>query len=554
MSRSREKPRPEWGTIGRAPRPRLLRRPALGGRAEPGPPLRRRLRHRGDHHRHLLPPELSGAAPRSARNIRFHAVAAAAQAAGFRACKRCRPDATPGSPEWDVRADLVGPGHAAHRRRRGRPRGRAGSRAAARATAAAQVERHAARRARRRAARRWPGRSARRPPGCSSRPPRCRSPTSPSPPGSAASGSSTTPCGRSSPRPPARLRARRCPARAPTPAAGHRSSLRLPFRAAALPRQPLRASRRHGRARGGGVARRRATAARCGCRTGPASSRCRPDAATSAPAAPRPTCATSPAPSPAAAGCSTSTPTRWRSTPRSRADPLLAPLVAAAPGSAGAADRRRARAGTARRPRPAGQHRRGPHPRGPAGARRRATRSRTPRGADPPLPERRGARGSRPGVARAARRAAGATLLAWPRALADGAVDLSPGADRDAARARPRRAAGHRPVDRGERRDARARATRTPSCRTDLGVLVPPAPSVSGTAARWSPAPPPGGPGARTPCSTCGRSATTPSTRSANTRRTTPMTRMPRRPRQPAGAAHRRRRGRRARRPVPGRG
>jgi AraC family transcriptional regulator of adaptative response / DNA-3-methyladenine glycosylase II len=41
-------------------------------------------------------------------NVRFYATAAAAQAAGFRACRRCRPDATPGSPEWDQRADLVG--------------------------------------------------------------------------------------------------------------------------------------------------------------------------------------------------------------------------------------------------------------------------------------------------------------------------------------------------------------------------------------------------------------------------------------------------------------
>src|SRR4051812_4970749 len=41
-------------------------------------------------------------------NVRFYATAAAAQAAGFRACRRCRPDATPGSPEWDLRADLVG--------------------------------------------------------------------------------------------------------------------------------------------------------------------------------------------------------------------------------------------------------------------------------------------------------------------------------------------------------------------------------------------------------------------------------------------------------------
>lgn len=41
-------------------------------------------------------------------NVRFFPTAAAAQAGGFRACKRCRPDATPGSPEWDARADVVG--------------------------------------------------------------------------------------------------------------------------------------------------------------------------------------------------------------------------------------------------------------------------------------------------------------------------------------------------------------------------------------------------------------------------------------------------------------
>jgi AraC family transcriptional regulator of adaptative response / DNA-3-methyladenine glycosylase II len=40
-------------------------------------------------------------------NVRFFPTAAAAQAAGFRACKRCRPDASPGSPEWNVRADVV---------------------------------------------------------------------------------------------------------------------------------------------------------------------------------------------------------------------------------------------------------------------------------------------------------------------------------------------------------------------------------------------------------------------------------------------------------------
>ncbi|MFE2159991.1 DNA-3-methyladenine glycosylase 2 family protein [Streptomyces lydicus] len=41
-------------------------------------------------------------------NVRFFVSAAAAQAAGFRACRRCRPDAVPGSAEWNVRADLVG--------------------------------------------------------------------------------------------------------------------------------------------------------------------------------------------------------------------------------------------------------------------------------------------------------------------------------------------------------------------------------------------------------------------------------------------------------------
>jgi AraC family transcriptional regulator of adaptative response / DNA-3-methyladenine glycosylase II len=41
-------------------------------------------------------------------NVTFYPSAAAAQRAGYRACRRCRPDAAPGSPEWDLRADLVG--------------------------------------------------------------------------------------------------------------------------------------------------------------------------------------------------------------------------------------------------------------------------------------------------------------------------------------------------------------------------------------------------------------------------------------------------------------
>lgn len=44
------------------------------------------------------------------RNVRFYPDAAAAEAAGFRPCKRCRPEASPGSPDWDVRGDLVARG------------------------------------------------------------------------------------------------------------------------------------------------------------------------------------------------------------------------------------------------------------------------------------------------------------------------------------------------------------------------------------------------------------------------------------------------------------
>jgi len=42
------------------------------------------------------------------KNVRYYAAAGAAQAAGFRACRRCRPDAVPGSPQWNQRADVVG--------------------------------------------------------------------------------------------------------------------------------------------------------------------------------------------------------------------------------------------------------------------------------------------------------------------------------------------------------------------------------------------------------------------------------------------------------------
>ncbi|WP_329454774.1 AlkA N-terminal domain-containing protein [Streptomyces sp. NBC_01497] len=45
--------------------------------------------------------------PPKTENMVFHPSAAACQQAGFRACKRCRPDASPGSPAWNARADSV---------------------------------------------------------------------------------------------------------------------------------------------------------------------------------------------------------------------------------------------------------------------------------------------------------------------------------------------------------------------------------------------------------------------------------------------------------------
>ncbi|MHB1801642.1 MAG: AlkA N-terminal domain-containing protein [Actinomycetes bacterium] len=40
-------------------------------------------------------------------HVRFYPTPAAAAHAGFRSCRRCRPDVAPGSPEWNSRTDLV---------------------------------------------------------------------------------------------------------------------------------------------------------------------------------------------------------------------------------------------------------------------------------------------------------------------------------------------------------------------------------------------------------------------------------------------------------------
>ena len=51
-------------------------------------------------------PSCPAVTPKST-NMTFYPTAASAQQNGYRACKRCRPDASPGSPEWNVRGDVV---------------------------------------------------------------------------------------------------------------------------------------------------------------------------------------------------------------------------------------------------------------------------------------------------------------------------------------------------------------------------------------------------------------------------------------------------------------
>ncbi|WP_431802074.1 AlkA N-terminal domain-containing protein [Microbacterium sp. bgisy203] len=41
-------------------------------------------------------------------NVTFYPTSAAAHEAGYRACKRCLPEAAPGSPEWNLRGDVAG--------------------------------------------------------------------------------------------------------------------------------------------------------------------------------------------------------------------------------------------------------------------------------------------------------------------------------------------------------------------------------------------------------------------------------------------------------------
>lgn len=52
-------------------------------------------------------PSCPASTPRP-ENVIFFRTSAAAHTAGYRACKRCLPEATPGTPEWDGRRDLAG--------------------------------------------------------------------------------------------------------------------------------------------------------------------------------------------------------------------------------------------------------------------------------------------------------------------------------------------------------------------------------------------------------------------------------------------------------------
>ncbi len=51
-------------------------------------------------------PSCPAVTPRE-RNVSFYRTAAAAHEAGLRACKRCQPDAVPGSPDWNLSDDLA---------------------------------------------------------------------------------------------------------------------------------------------------------------------------------------------------------------------------------------------------------------------------------------------------------------------------------------------------------------------------------------------------------------------------------------------------------------
>ena len=303
-------------------------RPVLPGGREQGRPVRRVVLHRRALHRDLLPAELPGPARRAAATSSSSRPRPPPSGRGYRACKRCRPDASPGSPEWDPRADVVG------RAMRLIADGVVDREGVRRPGPAAQLQRAppapaARRRARRRAARARPGAARADRPAAHRDDGPAASPRSRSPPASRASASSTTRSERSSPRRPRELRAAAA-------ARGDRARRSI-TRAAAAPRA---VRRRRGVAflaaravPGVETVDARRTDARCGSRTdrrgvtlAPA-----PTATWPAPSGST-TCAISPRRWPGRGGSSTSTPTRSRSCDALGPGPVLAPLVARRPG------------------------------------------------------------------------------------------------------------------------------------------------------------------------------------------------------------------------------
>ena len=435
------------------------------------------------------------------QNMRFYPTAAAAQQAGFRACKRCRPDARPARREWNVRADVVAramrliadgvvdregvPGLAPRLGYSDRQLNRqliaelgAGPLALARAQraqtarlliettdlpmaevafAAGFAQHPPVQRHRPRGVRPHPGRAAARRRRDRRRRRRARR---------------RSRCGC---RTAAVRRRRRCSASsppAPCPASrrwrdgAYRRTLRLPHGTAIVALRPAAGPR---------------ALPRCGS----------------------PTCATSPSPCSAAAGCSTSTPTRSPST-TCWAPTRCWPRSCARPRPAGPRHRRR-------RESPCGpcsaSRSRSPAPRTLAGrlvaALGEPLRRRPDGGLTHLFPTAEALAATDPTLWRC--RPAARTLRALAAALADGDVVLDPGADRDEARRRLGALPGIGPwtagyiAMRGARRPRRVpphRPRRAPRARARSAATPSPAP----VAARASA----GGRGARTPCSTCG--------------------------------------------------
>ena len=422
------------------------------GRPVQGRPLRRLVLHRGRHHRDLLPAELPGGAAQAAEHevLPERRRRPAGRIPGLQAVPAGR---QPRLAAVERARRPGGPGHAADRRRRHRPRRRA------RAGRPARLQRPpdrapAARRARR----------------------------GPAGPGPGAAGPDRPPADRDQRAADGRRRVR-------GRVRQHQDVQR--HRARGLRPLPDRAAQ----ARGPRAARppRRARC-RCGCRS---ARRCSPT--TCSATWPRPPCPGSRSggtgPTGAPCACRTGT-ASWRCGPsRStspascrltdlrdlaiaisrcrrlldldadpvavddllRADPVLAPLVAKAPGRRVPRTVDAAEFAVRVGARPAGLHGGGPDPRRPAGDRARRARSRTRRAASPTCSPTMAALAGLDPATLALPQARRATFAALTRALADGSIDLGVGSDWQQARAQLAALPGSRPVDRGDDRDARPR-------------------------------------------------------------------------------------------------